>query len=66
MCEGDDVNEFVPYSEPDNKSGEFQFLKLRNCNGHQKTVILGNVYGSPAATNRPEKLNNLFDKYYKS
>ena len=62
MCEGDDVNEFVPYSEPDNKSGEFQFLKLRNCNGHRKTVILGNVYRSPAASNRPEKFNNLFDK----
>ena len=67
MCEGDDVNEFVPYSEPDNKSGEFQFLKLRNCNGHRKTVILENVYRLPAASNihsfnRPEKFNNLFDK----
>ena len=36
LYEGDDTNEFVPYSELDNKSGEFQFLKLRNCNGHRK------------------------------
>ena len=57
------VNEFIPhYSEPGNKSGEFKFLKLRNCNGHRKTVILGNVYRSPAASNKPEKFNNLFDK----
>ena len=64
VCEGNDVNEFVPFGKPDNQSEEFQFLKLRfcNCNWHRKTVILGNVYRSPAASNSTEKFNNLFDK----
>ena len=62
VCEEDDIEEFDPYSEQGNNSGEFQFFKLKNCNGNRKTVILGNVYRSPAASNKPEKFNNLFDK----
>ena len=62
LCEEEDIEEFEPYSEEDNNSGEFQFIKLKNCYGRQKTVILGNVYRSPAASNKPEKFNSFFDK----
>ena len=56
--DADNIVPFIPYSEPENNSGEFQFVKLQECKGHRKTVILGNVYRSPS--NRPEK----FNKYY--
>ena len=62
ICEEDDIQEFDPYSEPDNNCGEFQFIKLKNCKGHRKTVIVGNVYRSPAPSNKPESFNKLFDK----
>ena len=55
----DDIEPFIPYSEPDNKSGEFQFVKIKDCKGQRKTVILGNVYRSPS--NKPEKFNKFFD-----
>ena len=31
ICSEDDIIEFDPYSEPDNKCGEFQFIKIQNC-----------------------------------
>ena len=60
----DDIESFSPYSEPDNKSGEFQFIKIMNCKGHRKSVILGNVYRSPSA--KAEQFNKLYDKFYKN
>ena len=62
ICEEDDIEEFDPYNEPDNNCGEFQFIKLKNCKGHRKTVIVGNVYRSPAPSNKPENFNTLFEK----
>ena len=60
-CEDEnDIVSFDPYSEPENFSGEFQFVKLNECKGRRKTVILGNVYRSPE--NKPEKFNIYFDK----
>ena len=62
ICEQDDIEDFDPYSEPDNNCGEFQFVKIKNCKGNRKTVIVGNVYRSPAQSNKPENFNKLFDK----
>ena len=59
-AEEDDIVQFVPYSEPDNNSGEFLFVKLQNCKSHRKTVILGNVYRTPS--NKPDQFNKLYDK----
>ena len=56
----DDIEPFSPYSEPEDTSGEFQFIKIKNCKGNRKTVILGNVYRSPSA--KPDRFNTLFDK----
>ena len=55
ICKEDDIEEFDPYSEPVNNSGEFQFWKFMNCSGLRKTVTLGNVNHLPASSNRPEK-----------
>ena len=59
VCDYDNIECFTPYSEPDNNSGEFQFIKIKDCKKHHKTIILGNVYRSPS--NQPEKFNKLFD-----
>ena len=60
VCDdGDDIVPFCPYSETENNSGEFQFVKLLECKGHRKTVILGNVYRTPSKS--PEKFNNYFN-----
>ena len=53
------IVQFTPYSEPENTSGEFQFIKIKECKKFRKTVILGNVYRSPS--NKPEKFNALFE-----
>ena len=50
---------FVPYNEPDNNHGEFQFIKIKECKGHRKTVILGNAYRTPSY--QPDKFNKYFD-----
>ena len=60
VCDDEDnIELFTPYHEPENNSGEFQFIKLKECKGNRKTVILGNVYRSPL--NKPEKFNKLYD-----
>ena len=59
VCEEDSIKKITPYSEPDNTSGEFQFIKLLNCKNSRKTVILGNVYRSPSC--KPDKFNTFFD-----
>ena len=57
--DADNIMPFSPCSEPQNSCGEFQFVKLQECKGHRKTVILGNVYRSPSK--RPEKFNEYFE-----
>ena len=62
VCEEDNIKSFIPYSEPDNFSGEFQFIKLIDCKGSRKTIILGNVYRSPSC--KPDKFNKLCDSIF--
>ena len=57
----DDIKSIYPYSEPDNTSGEFQFIKIRNCKGSRKTVVLGNGYCSPSR--KPQTFNFIFEKF---
>ena len=57
--EENDIEPFCPYSEPDNKSGEFQFIKIKNCKNLRKTIILGNVYRSPSS--KPDAFNELYN-----
>ena len=58
--ERDDIKQIFPYSEPENTSGEFLFIKIENCKHNRKTVIFGNVYRTPSM--KPEKFNMIFDK----
>ena len=60
VCEEDEIEPVTTYSEPDNNSGEFQFFKIINCKKSKKSVIIGNVYRSPALN--PNKFNDLFNK----
>ena len=55
---------FSPFSDPENTRGEFQFIKIQECKGKPKTVILGNVYRSPS--NTPDKFNKLYENILQS
>ncbi len=60
VCEDEsNIVTFSPYTEPENYSGEFQFVKLKECKKQRKTVIIGNVYRSPSKN--PQKFNNYFN-----
>ena len=60
ICEESDIDsEFNPNTEPDNFNGEFQFIKIKNFKGSNRTVIFGNVYRSPSRN--AEKFNALFE-----
>ena len=58
-CELENIEQFIPNPDPQNTSGEFQFIKLKLCKGQQKTVIIGNIYRSPSRN--PDSFNTLFD-----
>ena len=60
ICEESDIDrKFNPNPEPENVSGEFQFIKIKNFKGSNKTAIVGNVYRSPSRN--PEKFNSLLE-----
>ncbi len=50
VCEPDNFENFTVNlnSEDTDRSGEFQFIKIHNCKGFNKTKIIVNVYRSPA------------------
>ena len=57
--ERENIKIFSPCNEIDsNNSGEFQFIKIEDCKGTRKTVIIGNIYRSPSA--KPDKFNEFF------
>ena len=51
---------FNPNPEPLNTCGEFQFIKLHNCKGFNRTKIIGNIYRSPAR--KPDAFLELLTK----
>ena len=58
VVDSDKIDIFTPNPEPTNTSGEFQFIKLHQCKGYNRTKIIGNVYRSPAR--RPEAFLEIF------
>ena len=60
ICEGADIDsKFNPNPEPDNVNEEFQFIKIKNVKGINRTAIVGNVYRSPSRN--AEKFNMLLE-----
>ena len=47
VCESENIELFDCNPDPDNTSGELQFIKLHNCKGYQSTKIIKNAYRSP-------------------
>ena len=60
VCGEDGIIPLKTYSEENNNSGEFQFIKIIGCKGTNKSHIIGNVYRTPSLN--PTSFNNLFDK----
>ena len=58
VCDEDNIKVFVPYNDTENFSGEFQFIKIKDCKYNRKTIILANVYRSPSS--KPEEFNQYF------
>ena len=48
VCEADKIENFCANPDPENLSGEFQFIKIHNCKGFNKTKVIVNVHRSPA------------------
>ena len=59
VCDDTNIESLNINPEPENTSGEFQFIKIKECKGTNKTVIIGNVYRSPKR--KPDSFNSLFD-----
>ena len=60
LCNEDDLEELEIEIQPPDPNGEFLFVKVTNCKNTEKTVILGNVYGSPS--NNPQKFLDLYEQ----
>ena len=48
VCNDYEIVEFNPNRDEANGNGEFHFVKLHKCLGTNRTVIIGNIYRSPA------------------
>ncbi len=59
VCDDTNIESLDINPEPENTSGEFQFIKIKECKGTQKSVVIGNVYRSPSR--KPDSFNLLFD-----
>ncbi len=59
VCDDTNIESLKINPEPENTSGEFQFVKIKDCKGKQKTVVIGNVYRSPSR--KADSFNSLFD-----
>ena len=59
VCEPDNIEKFDPNPNPEDGSGEFQFIKIHNCKGFNRTKIIGNIYRTPSKN--ADKFINLLD-----
>ena len=62
------TNRIKTWNIPPNPNGEFRFIKINNCKNSGKTVIIGNVYRSPARNTQKfvefyEEVLQILDKY---
>ena len=65
VCSKDEIENFVPNSyNTDDGSGEFQFLKIHNCKGFNKTKVIVNTYRSPSKN--VTKFNDKLESVLKS
>ena len=48
VVDSDKIEIFDPNPDPSNTSGEFQFIKIHQAKGFNRTKIVGNVYRSPS------------------
>lgn len=64
VCEHDNIMTFNPNPDPANGSGEFQFIKIQQCKGANKTVTIGNIYRSPSKNS--DTFNRLFESVVNS
>ncbi len=48
VADTDKIEIFSPNPDPSNTCGEFQFVKIHQCKGFNRTKIIGNVYRSPS------------------
>lgn len=44
----DKIECFNPNPDPTNTSGEFQFIKIHQCKGFNRTKVIANIYRSPS------------------
>ena len=60
VVDADKIEFFQPNPEPTNACGEFQFVKIHQCKGFNRTKIIANVYRSPSRN--VKSFNDLLDK----
>ena len=59
VCDLQSIESFKVNVDPNDLSGEFQFLKIHNCKGSNKTIIIVNFYRSPSKN--PKNFIDLLD-----
>ena len=60
VVDSDKIERFNPNPDPLNTCGEFQFIKLHQCKGFNRTKIIGNIYRSPSR--KPETFLDTLKK----
>ena len=60
LVDAEKIEALQPNPEPTNTCGEFQFVKLHQCKGYNRTKIIANVYRSPSRNTT--SFNELLDK----
>ena len=58
-CDSQNIEKLKVNVDPNDYSGEFQFLKIHNCKGSNKTMIIVNFYRSPSKN--PKNFIDLLD-----
>ena len=65
VCSLEQIESFKPkYGDDGDMSGEFQFVKIHNCKGFNRTKLIVNVYRSPSRN--VEKFTNILDNVIRS
>ena len=65
VCSAEQIESFTPNFENNgDMSGEFQFIKIHNCKGFNKTKVIVNAYRSPSKN--VAKFTNLLDSVLRS
>ena len=60
VCDHEEIEPFDCNPDPENPSGELQFIKLHKCKGYQSTKVIVNAYRSPSKS--AENFINLLEQ----